>query len=126
MSSELTTGDKMLFMTVNSLVVCCSFGFTAFGFMSAVYAMLARKVWCGAERCGLLSVVRSGEDVSHNLITGQVMSCSRTPEQEVRYNDSLISSPVNLASYKNSRSSSPFLNPVRYNNSSSCPEFREF
>ncbi|GLJ05944.1 hypothetical protein SUGI_0028820 [Cryptomeria japonica] len=39
MSCELTTGHKMVFMTVNSLVVCCSFAFTAYGFMCAVYAM---------------------------------------------------------------------------------------
>ncbi|GLJ05943.1 hypothetical protein SUGI_0028800 [Cryptomeria japonica] len=136
MSSELTTGDKMLFMTVNSSVVCCSFGFTAYGFMSGVYAMLARKVetfswvvlgsliaiticgvlafirqsvhfavkrarlhrlcgvscfvddivekvWSLAERCGLLNLVRCGDDVSRDIISGQVLCCKPTPQQTV-------------------------------------------
>ncbi|XP_059072149.1 ankyrin repeat-containing protein ITN1-like isoform X2 [Cryptomeria japonica] len=136
MSSELTTGDKMMFMTVNSLVVCFSFGFTAFGFMSGVHAMLARKVetfswvvlgsliaitmcgvlafirqsvhfevkrarlhrlcgvscfvddivekvWSLAERCGLLKLVRCGDDVSRDIISGQVVCCMPTPQQAV-------------------------------------------
>ncbi|GLJ05957.1 hypothetical protein SUGI_0029060 [Cryptomeria japonica] len=43
MSSQLTTENKMVFMTINSLVICYSFAFTAYGFMAAVYAMLERK-----------------------------------------------------------------------------------
>ncbi|GLJ05953.1 hypothetical protein SUGI_0028970 [Cryptomeria japonica] len=44
MTSELTVGDKLLFMTINSGVVCCSFGFTAYGFMAALYTVLEHKV----------------------------------------------------------------------------------
>ncbi|GLJ05932.1 hypothetical protein SUGI_0028480 [Cryptomeria japonica] len=137
MSSELTTGDKMLFMTVNSVVVCSSFGFTTYGFIAAVYAMLAHevdtlswvvlgslvtitllgilayirqsvhfvvrrarfhrlcgvscifddiveKVWCLAERCGLLQIFRSGDEVSRDLITGHAKFC--WPLREKRNN----------------------------------------
>ncbi|GLJ05937.1 hypothetical protein SUGI_0028620 [Cryptomeria japonica] len=139
MSSELTTGDKMLFMTANSVVVCSSFGFTTYGFIAAVYAMLAlevdtlswvvlgslvsitlsgflayirlslhfvvrwarfhrlcgvsrifddivEKVWCLAERCGLLEIFRSGDEVSRDLITGHAKFC--WPRREKRYNTS--------------------------------------
>ncbi|GLJ05936.1 hypothetical protein SUGI_0028600 [Cryptomeria japonica] len=175
MSCELTTGDKMLFMTVNGLLVCCSFAFTTYGFMCAVYVMLERKVqtfswvvlgslltitlwavlafihqsvqfsvkrarfhrlcgessffddivenvWSRAERCGLLNILRSGDDVSQDLITGHAMCCGlrkllrsdddvshdlatgQTTEREVSHNNSPFWSPLN------SRSSSPFLN----------------
>ncbi|GLJ05956.1 hypothetical protein SUGI_0029030 [Cryptomeria japonica] len=77
LSADLNTKNKRLFMNVNAMVVCLSFGFSASGFMCAVYAMLARKarfdrlvgvswffddivekVWCAAERCGLLNLSR--------------------------------------------------------------------
>ncbi|XP_059063130.1 ankyrin repeat-containing protein ITN1-like isoform X2 [Cryptomeria japonica] len=89
LSADLNTKNKRLFMNVNAMVVCLSFGFSASGFMCAVYAMLARKarfdrlvgvswffddivekVWFAAERCRLLNLCVSGEDVSEDLMTG--------------------------------------------------------
>ena len=43
MSTPITTGDKVLFLCVTNLLVCATFAFTAYGFMLAVYAMLAEK-----------------------------------------------------------------------------------
>ncbi|XP_057839487.2 ankyrin repeat-containing protein ITN1-like [Cryptomeria japonica] len=40
MTSELTVGDKLFFMTINGVAVCLSFGFTAYGFMAAVFTVL--------------------------------------------------------------------------------------
>ncbi|GLJ51096.1 hypothetical protein SUGI_1087750 [Cryptomeria japonica] len=41
MASELTTEDKMLFMSVSALLTCLSFGFNSCGFMAAVHTILA-------------------------------------------------------------------------------------
>ncbi|GLJ34655.1 hypothetical protein SUGI_0697030 [Cryptomeria japonica] len=43
MSTPITTGDKVLFLCVTNLLVCATFAFTAYGFMLAVYAMLADR-----------------------------------------------------------------------------------
>ncbi|GLJ51105.1 hypothetical protein SUGI_1087850 [Cryptomeria japonica] len=43
MASELTTEDKMLFMSVSSLLTALSLGFNSCGFMAAVYTILAHK-----------------------------------------------------------------------------------
>ncbi|XP_059068766.1 ankyrin repeat-containing protein NPR4-like [Cryptomeria japonica] len=40
MASELTTEDKMMFMTLSTLLTCFIFGFNACGFMAAVYTIL--------------------------------------------------------------------------------------
>ena len=43
MSSPLTTGDKVLFLVINNLLVCASYACTACGFMAAMYTMLEYK-----------------------------------------------------------------------------------
>ncbi|GLJ51106.1 hypothetical protein SUGI_1087860 [Cryptomeria japonica] len=43
MASELTTEDKMLFITVSGLLSCLSFGFKSYNFIAAVYSILERK-----------------------------------------------------------------------------------
>ncbi|GLJ34649.1 hypothetical protein SUGI_0696920 [Cryptomeria japonica] len=41
MSTPITTGNKILFVCITNLLVCATFAFTAYGFMAAVYSMLA-------------------------------------------------------------------------------------
>lgn len=45
MATELTTEDKMTFMTLSSLLTCFSFGFNSCAFMAAVYTILAHRDW---------------------------------------------------------------------------------
>ncbi|GLJ34680.1 hypothetical protein SUGI_0697480 [Cryptomeria japonica] len=60
MSTPITTGDKVLFLAVTNLLVCAAFAFTAYGFMAAVYTMLAHKVttmaWIVLGACAVICV----------------------------------------------------------------------
>ncbi|XP_059065223.1 uncharacterized protein LOC131857127 [Cryptomeria japonica] len=39
-TTELTVEDKLFFITINGVAVCLSFGFTAYGFMAAIFRVL--------------------------------------------------------------------------------------
>ncbi|GLJ34658.1 hypothetical protein SUGI_0697060 [Cryptomeria japonica] len=44
LSTPLTTGNKVMFLFVTNILVCSSFGFTAFAFVATVYTMLVHKI----------------------------------------------------------------------------------
>ncbi|GLJ05931.1 hypothetical protein SUGI_0028470 [Cryptomeria japonica] len=89
--------------------------------VSSFFDDIVQKGWSRAERCGLLKLLRSGDDVSQDLITGHAMCCGLlklvgsdddvsddsttkpTSEREVSHN----SSPLNPINYNYSRSSAP-------------------
>ncbi|GLJ51099.1 hypothetical protein SUGI_1087770 [Cryptomeria japonica] len=137
MASELTTEDKMLFITVSGLLTCLSFGFNSCRFMAAVHTILAHKdmtlawvilgillfiefcviiafihqsvmfavgrarfhrlcgvprlldsivegVWERAESFGVLKIIRSLEEASHNAVEGDVDEASHNAIVPIR------------------------------------------